>query len=214
MFTVIQSNGWVFWGFGWPLLPNDVYTGFNVVTSLLPQSCDYWVGFCQCLMKKRLGTGLLWARCALWWAGWQKYSSPLSIQTWSPCDKGLCPAWKVQSAAISDDQALRKVFKRVFQPCFLAPWVKRVGCATGSPIFQSVGYPEKRPLYNSDCDGRGCGRLVPLFPLASQSLSLCDGRSWERGASSLLCMSTVEGTPGRLLTFPMCTYSIMHPSKH
>lgn len=66
-----------------------------------------------------------------------------------------------------------------------------MGCATGSPIFQGVGYPEKKPVYNSGCDGRGCGRLVLLFPLASQGLSLCDG-SWKRRGSGWRGVDTRE----------------------
>lgn len=56
-----------------------------------------------------------------------------------------------------------KLLKGFSTPVF-APWVWRVGCATGSPIFQGVGCPEKKPVYNSGCYGRGCGRLVLLFP--------------------------------------------------
>lgn len=36
---------------------------------------------------------------------------------WSLLDKGLCPGWRVQSAAVSGDQPLWKVFKRLFHPC-------------------------------------------------------------------------------------------------
>lgn len=78
-----------------------------------------------------------------------------------------------------------------FSTPVLAPWVRRVGCATGSPIFQGVGYPEKKPVYNSGCDGRGCGRLVLLFSLASQGLSLCDG-SWKRRGSGWSWVDTGE----------------------
>lgn len=66
-----------------------------------------------------------------------------------------------------------------------------MGCATGSPIFQGVGCPEKKPVYNSGCYGRGCGRLVLLFPLAPQGLSLCDG-SWKRRGSEWSAVDTRE----------------------
>lgn len=66
-----------------------------------------------------------------------------------------------------------------------------MGCATGSPIFQGVGYPEKKPVYNSGCDGRSCGRLVLLFPLASQGPSLCDG-GWKRWGSGWSRVDTRE----------------------
>lgn len=96
---------------------------------------------------------------------------------WSLCDKSLCPGWEVESAAVSGDQPLWKAPKRLSSHV-LAPWVRRVGCATGSPVFQGVGYPEKKLVYNTGSDGKGCGRLVLLiFPRVTRPV-VCGG-SWE-----------------------------------
>lgn len=56
---------------------------------------------------------------------------------WSLHNKGLCPAWEVQSAAVSDDQPVWKVPKRLFHPCFWLPeW--REGDAQQDPPFSRV----------------------------------------------------------------------------
>lgn len=111
-------------------------------------------------MGRWLGRVLPWVHCALCCLRWQELSIPLSAEMWSVCAKGLCPDWEVQSASVSGDQLHWKAPKRLFHPWFGSLSAERVGCATGSAIFQGVGYPEKKPVYNSGCDG-----LVLLFPL-------------------------------------------------
>lgn len=93
-----------------------------------------------------------------------------------------------------------------FPPLFAAPWEGRVGCATGSPIFHGVECPEKKPVYNGGSDDRGCARLVLLFPLASQGLSLCDGSwkrwGWARSGEREEMGARVGRTAGSMPTFP------------
>lgn len=97
---------------------------------------------------------------------------------------GLCPGWKLLSTG---DWLLwgpsLELWKR--KTSALAPFLKGVRCAIGSPTFQGVGYPEKKPLYNSDCDGRDCRRplLLFLFPHVIRPVpvwwELGVGNEWE-----------------------------------
>lgn len=94
-------------------------------------------------MRRSLGRVLPWVHCALCCLRWQELSIPLNAEMWSLCAKGLCPDWEVQSASVSGDQLHWKAPKRLFHPWFGSLSAERVGCATGSAIFQGVGYPEK-----------------------------------------------------------------------
>lgn len=116
-----------------------------------------WLSVTNMQKEKRKGSNIFYSTVGC--TGWQKYNSPLNIQMCSLHNKGLCPVWKVQSAAVSDDQPLWKVAKRFFHPCLWLPEWREGDAQQALPFSRVLGILRKG-LYNGGCDGRGCGRLV------------------------------------------------------
>lgn len=94
---------------------------------------------------------------------------------WSLCDKGLCPGWRVQIAAVSGDQPPWKDFKRLFHPCFgsvsdESGMRNRIPHIPGSWISWEKAYVQYglwwRSLWKASA-------AFFFFSLAPQGLSLC-----------------------------------------